>query len=189
MSVQNLYDLLTHELKDLLSADHQLLKELPLLLKNASSDPLKTTLKKQLEQTKNHVKRLEKALSELKATSSREQCEGMEGILFETNELVKSKEKSSVKDAAIIANLQKALCYEISCYGSAKTFAYNLELNEIADLLEDSLNEKAQEDRQLTRLAQGSFFSKGINQEATQVFGHDFAIKGKSRGSSKKRAH
>jgi len=177
MSIENLYDLLTHELKDLLSADHQLVKELPLLLKAASSENLKKTLRDQIDQTKIQIKRLEKALEELSESNIKEQCEGMEGILFETHELLKTKEKSSVQDAAIIANLQKALCYEISGYGSAKTFAYDLQLHEIADLLEDTLKEKAKEDRQLTKVAQGSFFSKGINQQASQNLHHEFGPK------------
>ena len=154
MKLESLDNLLIHELKDLLSAEKQLVKALPKMAKGASSDALRSAIEEHLEQTKTHVDRLEKAFSVLNKTPRAEHCKGMEGLIEEGSKLLDEEGSPSVKDAALIGAAQRVEHYEIAAYGTARALAELLGKNDIVSLLQETLNEEKQTDEKLTELAQ-----------------------------------
>lgn len=163
----DLYHLFIDELEDMHSSEKQIIASLPKLIELASLTELKQALSAHLEETRNQVDRIDEIFSILNVDPQKKNCEAMEGIIKEVKELVKNKEKSPLLDAAIIAAAQKVEHYEIASYGTLRSFAKNLDLDsKIADLLQSTLDEESAVDRKLTRLAEGSFFSSGVNKEA-----------------------
>jgi ferritin-like metal-binding protein YciE len=156
------------ELQDLLSAEHQILTVLPRLAKMASSSDLKEAITNHYKETKNQVNRLQQIFRILNIEPSEMYCEGMAGILREGNEIVSKQRTANTRDAAIITAAQKVEHYEISFYGSAKAHANRLDLDQVADLLDETLDEEANADKDLTKLAEGSFFTSGINEMAVE---------------------
>ncbi len=164
---EDLFELFMDELEDMYSGEHQIVEALPKLINLASSSELKEALGSHLEETKEQVDRIEKIFSILEFEPSENFCEGLEGILKEGDEMVENKPKSPTLDAAIIAAAQKVEHYEIASYGTLKSFAKHLDLDEeIIDLLQQSLNEEGGADKKLTKIAEGSFFATGVNTEA-----------------------
>jgi|SRR6478735_2933330 ferritin-like metal-binding protein YciE len=154
MKLQSLDDLLVHELKDLLSAEKQLVKALPKMAKGASSGALQSAIQEHLEQTKTHVDRLEKAFSVLDKPPRAEHCQAMEGLIEEGSDLLQEDGSDSVKDAALIGAAQKVEHYEIAAYGTAKALASLLGRSDVVSLLQETLNEEKETDQKLTELAQ-----------------------------------
>lgn len=170
MKHDGLFELFIDELKDMYSAENQIVESLPKLIKLAQLPDLKAGLSEHLTETENQVKRLEKIFSILNMRPEEENCEGMEGILKEAEDLVKGNTKSPTTDAAIISAAQKVEHYEIASYGTLRSFAKNLDLNsEIVDLLQENLKEEGNADKKLTKVADGTLFSSGINKEAARA--------------------
>lgn len=161
MKLESLQDLLVDELKDLYSAEKQLVKAIPKMAKNAASDELREAFTSHLEETKTQVERLEDIFKRLDAGTRGKKCKAMEGLIEEGAELLKEEGDASVKDAAIIAAAQKVEHYEIAGYGCARTFAERLGLNDIAAILQESLDEEGNADKKLTQIAEGV-----VNEEA-----------------------
>lgn len=162
-----LNNLFLDELKDMYSAENQIVESLPKLIKLASFPELKEALTHHLTETKNQVKRIEKIFSLLDLPVKEKNCEAMEGILKEAEDLLKNKTKSAILDAAIISSAQKVEHYEIASYGTLRSFAKYLELDdEILDLIQETLDEEGMADNKLTKIAEGTLFSSGVNQEA-----------------------
>jgi|LakMenEpi03Aug12_release.lakeMendotaPanAssembly.Ray.scaffolds.fasta_scaffold22992_2 ferritin-like metal-binding protein YciE len=177
MKYQTFNDLFIDELKDIYSCEHQIVESLPKLIKLASLPELKEALTKHLKETENQVVRIEKIFTILGIEPVEITCEGMEGLLKEAEELTENKNKTPILDAAIISAAQKVEHYEIASYGTLRSFAKQLNLpSEILELLQDTLDEEAAADKKLTKLAEGSIFSSGVNKEAAE---------GKFVGSSK----
>lgn len=169
MKSQGLFGLFIYQLEDIYAAELQIIEALPKLIKNTLMPDLKEALSKHLKETNNQVRRLEKIFNLLNCECRDRTCHGMAGLLKEGEELIRNKPKSAALDAAIISAAQKVEHYEIAAYGTLKSFAKSLELNsEIADLLQDSLDEEGAADKKLTKIAEGSIFSHGINQEAVE---------------------
>lgn len=169
MKNPNLYDRFVDELHDMYSAEEQIVKSLPHLIKSAFHEDLKKALTEHLKETKNQVKRLEEIFSLLDLPSKKKHCRGMEGILKEGGEMLSGQTPSSVLDAIIIGSAQKVEHYEIASYGTLCSFAKHLKLpKEVGTLLDDNLQEEGKADKKLTKIADGSFFSPGINQEAIE---------------------
>lgn len=167
MRNQGLYKLFIDELEDMYSAEEQITKSLPKLIKLASLPELKEALSHHLKETEHQITRIEKIFSILEIEFSENKCEGMEGIIKEADEMVAGKSKSSTLDAAIISAAQKVEHYEMASYGTLRSFAKHLELGkEVRDLLQESLDEEGAADKKLTKIAEGGFFSSGINEEA-----------------------
>lgn len=167
MKNQDLYQLFLEELTAMYGAEHLIIESLPNLIKLASLSDLKEALSSHLEETESQAERIEKIFSALDETVEEQTCRGMEGILKEVNKIVQNKAKSPVLDAAIIGAAQKVEHYEIASYGTLRSFANQLDLDsEIINLLQESLNEEAAADKKLTKIAEGSFFSSGVNKEA-----------------------
>jgi ferritin-like metal-binding protein YciE len=123
MKLDTLEKLYISELRDLYSAENQLLKALPKMAKEASSKELKEGFEKHLEQTRGHVERLEQIFEQLDEGPKGKTCHGMKGLIEEGSEILKEDGEDSVLDAGIIVAAQKVEHYEIASYGSARTFA------------------------------------------------------------------
>lgn len=169
MKNQDLFQLFVDELEDMYSAEHQIIDSLPKLIDLASLKDLKEALQFHLDETENQVKRLEEIFSILNLTPKEEPCEGMEGILKEGNELVANKPKSPILDAAIISVAQKVEHYEIASYGTLRSFAEHLGFDSnVSDLIQENLDEEGAADKKLTKIAEGTLFSKGVNKQAAK---------------------
>jgi ferritin-like metal-binding protein YciE len=164
MKLDSLENLFVHELKDLLSAEKQLVKALPKMAKGASSDALKEAIEDHLEQTKTHVERLETIFQDLGKAARAEHCKAMEGLVEEGAELLEEEGDAMVKDAALIGAAQRVEHYEISAYGTARTLAELLGQNNAVKLLQQTLDEEKETDDKLTELAMSE-----INVEAAQA--------------------
>ena len=162
MSVDTLQKLLIDELKDLYSAERQITKALPKIAKAATSPELKEALQNHLEETKGQVARLEKIGELLGKKMTGKTCAGMKGVLEEGSEVLEDTEKGFVRDAALISACQRVEHYEMAGYGSAREFAKQLGLKEVADLLDETLTEEKNADKTLTGA------SKQINMQAKQ---------------------
>ena len=153
MELNTLKDLYIHELKDLFSAEQQLVKALPKMAKAASNKELASGFQEHLEQTKGHAQRLEHILSSHNATTRGPKCKGMEGIVAEGAEMIEEEADDEVKDAGLIAAAQRVEHYEMAGYGTARTYAKLLGDREGAKLLQTTLEEEKQTDQKLSALA------------------------------------
>ncbi len=164
MKLGSLQELYVEELKDLYSAENQLLQALPKMAKAASSSDLRTAFEDHLEQTRDQVERLEKIFKKLDASPKGKKCKAMEGLIEESNELLTEEAEPAVLDAALIAAAQRVEHYEMAGYGSVRTFARLLGDEEAADLLQETLDEEEAADKKLTELAETT-----INVEAKEM--------------------
>lgn len=151
-----LHDLFLDEIKDLYSAEKQLLKALPKLIKRASSGELSRGLQKHLEQTEEQVTRLEQVFAELSVPARAKKCVGMEGIIEEGDEILEHEGDPDVIDAGIIAAAQKVEHYEIAAYGTAVAHAKAMGHTTVARLLQETLDEEYEADKKLTAVAESS---------------------------------
>jgi ferritin-like metal-binding protein YciE len=156
MQLETLKDLYIHELKDLYSAEQQLVKALPKMAKAARNKELAAGFQEHLEQTKGHAQRLEQILSSHKQTSRGPKCKGMEGIVAEGAELIEEEADEEVKDAGLISAAQRVEHYEMAGYGTARTYADLLNDKEGANLLQMTLEEEKATDQKLTKLAKSA---------------------------------
>lgn len=172
MSKMNrLSDLYLDQLKDLYSAEKQLIQALPKMAKAATSPELKTGFEEHLEQTKTHLSRLEQIFAALGSSAGRKKCAAMEGLIEEGQEAITLEGNPVVRDAALIAAAQRVEHYEIAAYGTVRTFANHLGYSDQASLLQMTLDEEGATDKKLTAMAEGSMFSDGINEKATAAAG------------------
>ncbi len=161
MKLNNLTDVLVHTVQDLYSAETQLTKALPKMHTAASHAQLKAAFEKHLAETENQVARLEQVCERLGVSAKGVTCEGMKGLIKEVQEVIDMGGEPAAKDAALIAAGQKVEHYEIAGYGTARTFAQVLGLQEVAKLLEASLKEENAADETLTTVAES-----GLNDAA-----------------------
>jgi ferritin-like metal-binding protein YciE len=157
-----LEELLVDELKDLYSAEKQIVQALPKMAKNAQNDQLRAGFERHLEETKEHVARLERIAEEMDFTIRGKKCKGAEGLIEESKEMMSELEGDAL-DAGLIGAAQKVEHYEIAAYGTARTHAGLLGLNKVAKLLQQTLDEEGKTDKKLTQLAESI-----INVEALQ---------------------
>jgi ferritin-like metal-binding protein YciE len=162
-SFENLY---ADQLNDLYSAEQQLIAALPKMAKAATTPELQQAFTQHLEETKGHAETLQKLLSAVGEKAGGEKCKGMEGLLKEGQEVLEKRGDDAVKDAALIAAAQRVEHYEIAGYGTARTFATQLGLDDAVNSLQDILNQEKHADELLTQIAIGEGIGAGINQEA-----------------------
>jgi ferritin-like metal-binding protein YciE len=160
VSVGTMTELFVDELKDLYSAEKQIIRVLPKLAKAATSEDLKQAFLSHLEETNGQVARLDKIFETLGKTPRGKTCVGMKGVLEEGAEVLEDTDKGSVRDAALISAAQRVEHYEMAGYGSVRDFAKMLGQGEIATLLEETLEEEKAADKKLTSIA------KQVNAEA-----------------------
>jgi ferritin-like metal-binding protein YciE len=154
MEMESLRELFVDELKDLYSAENQILKALPKMVKAATSKDLKAGFQEHLEQTKEHVARLEKIFKRLGTSPKGKKCKGMEGVIEDGKELMEEDAEPEVMDAGLIGAAQHVEHYEIAGYGCVRTYAELLGNNDDAELLQKTLDEEKETDAKLTTLAQ-----------------------------------
>ncbi len=156
MKLETLQDLYIHELKDLYSAEKQIIKALPKMVKAASHPKLKEGFQKHLEETKEQAVRLEKLLAANEETTRGPKCKGMEGVLKEGAEMIEEEADEEVRDAGLIAAAQRVEHYEMAGYGCARTYAEILGDKEGAKVLQQTLSEESATDAALTKLAKSA---------------------------------
>jgi ferritin-like metal-binding protein YciE len=145
--------LLVEELKDLYSAENQLLKALPKMAKAATSDELKAAFETHFEQTQGHVSRLEKIGEQLAESMKGKSCKAMQGLVEEGKEVMEEDAEPVIMDLALIGAAQKVEHYEIAGYGTARTLAELIGENEVAATLQETLDEEGETDKLLTGIA------------------------------------
>jgi ferritin-like metal-binding protein YciE len=170
---EGLKELYIDELKDLYSAETQLVKALPKMAKAASSDELRRGFEEHLEQTRGHVERLEKVFKTLGESPKGKTCKGMQGLIEEGAEVMAEDFEGSLMDAALIGAAQRVEHYEIAAYGTVCAFAKELGESDQATLLNETLDEEKETDEKLTELAEE------INTEAN---GEEGAEEGEKKG-------
>ena len=161
MPMNSLEDLYVEQIKDLYNAENQILKALPRMIKAASSPELKRAFTKHERQTREHAKRLERIAKELGEKPTGKKCHGMEGLIEEGKDLMKEKPAPNVLDAGLISAAQHVEHYEMAGYGTVRTWARLLGYGNHAELLQITLDEEEQTDKELTALAEAF-----INEEA-----------------------
>ena len=154
MKVTTLDELLEDELKDIYSAETQLIKALPRMAQAAESNDLRTAFEKHLEQTRVHAQRIEEICNDLKTAPHGKNCAGMEGLIKEGEEVIQSDAEAEPKEAALIGAAQRVEHYEIAAYGTARAHARQLGYLKAVDLLGQTLEEEKETDKKLTKVAE-----------------------------------
>ncbi len=179
METNRLKHLYVEELKDLYSAETQMVKALPKMIKAATSEDLRKGFAEHLEQTKGHVSRLEEIFQALEESPKGKKCKGMEGLIKEGGEMIAEDPAPEELDAGLISAAQRVEHYEIAGYGCVSTYAKLLGEDEAASLLRETLEEEKKTDEKLTQLAES------INLEAASSGEEE---EGKSRSRKVKAA-
>lgn len=161
MALESLQELYLEQLKDLHSAERQIIEALPKMIDQATHPELRRGFEMHLEQTKEQLRRLDQIGKRAGQTLTGHKCKGMEGLIEEGEELMKERADSDVLDAALIAAAQRVEHYEMAGYGCARTYARLLGLDDDAKLLQQTLDEEGETDHKLTDLAE-----RAINIEA-----------------------
>ena len=153
-SLDSLDQLLREELKDLYDAEKQLTKALPKLVKKATASELKQAFEEHLHQTEQHVDRLEQVFEQLDQPVKGKKCTGMQNLIAEGEDMIGDAEEDATRDAVIIASAQKVEHYEIAAYGTLRTWASLLGKDDVASILEETLEEEKEADKKLTTIAE-----------------------------------
>lgn len=156
VKIDSLRKLFVHELKDLYSAERQLTRSLPGVIRHVNDKQLRDTMQEHLKETKNQIRRLEHIFTKLEFEPGGHRCKAMAGLLREAKNLLKEDIEPEVLDAGLIGAIQRIEHYEIAGYGTARSFAEKLGEQAAADLLQESLNEEAGADQKLSRMAERS---------------------------------
>ena len=164
MKLQSLDDLLVHQIQDILSAEHQVKKALPLMAQAAGSDKLRQAFEHHERETDTQIERLEKIFQLMHQPVSATHCEAAEGLINEAHDYLDGDGDRDVLDAGLVTAAQRFEHYEIAAYGSAVSFARQLKHHEVADLLEESLGEEKVADGTLTSIAE-----HGVNDAAMKA--------------------
>lgn len=164
LKFESLRDLFLQELRELYSAENQLLKALPKMEQRAFAGDLKESFSRHLKETEGHINRLKQVFVRMGEQPKAESCEAMEGLISDGEAYIKAHAEEHIRDAALIAAAQKIEHYEIASYGTARTLAQCLEDPTAAGLLQETLNEEASTDKKLTELAEAH-----INMQAAGV--------------------
>src|SRR5688572_26619149 len=163
-----LKELFIEELKDIYWAEKKLTKALPKMAKNATNEELVEAIENHLQETEQQVERLEKVFSLLDKNPQAKKCEAMEGLVKEGEEMMSELKDSPALDAVIIASSQKIEHYEIASYGTLRTYASQLGLDEVVELLEETLQEEKAADEKLSEVALSA-----VNIEAEEGAGQE----------------
>jgi ferritin-like metal-binding protein YciE len=164
MQMESLQELLIEEMRDIYSAENQLLKAMPKMAKKASNPQLKKALETHMKETEGQVQRLQKVFEKLGKKPTGKKCAAMEGLIEEGKEMMGEDMEEDTMDAALISIAQKIEHYEIASYGTVRTWAQQLGDEQTARVLQQTLDEEGKTDKLLTELAESS-----INVEAAQA--------------------
>lgn len=169
MAMETMQDLLMDEVKDLYSAEKQIVQALPRMIKAAQTPDLAAALNEHLRVTQKQVQRLEQIAQQLGKGPNGKRCMGMEGLIEEGKEVLKEGSESELLDAAIIGAAQKVEHYEIAAYGTARAHAEHLGNQRVIALLEQTLEEEKQADENLTQLAESFINQMAANEGAMEM--------------------
>ncbi|HEX7879703.1 MAG TPA: ferritin-like domain-containing protein [Candidatus Eisenbacteria bacterium] len=161
--LETLEDLFKEELKDIYSAEQQIIKALPKMIDGSDSEDLRAAFTDHLEVTREQARRIEEIMSEMGDDPKGKKCEGMEGLLKEGDELLQMEGSPAVIDAGLIGAAQRVEHYEIAAYGTARAHAMELGMDDAAELLQQSLTEEEEADQTLSAIAE-----RGVNMEAEE---------------------
>jgi ferritin-like metal-binding protein YciE len=186
MKIDSLRTLLEEELKDIYSAEKQLVKALPKMEKRASSPELKNALQDHLEVTRRQVERLEEVFASLGKSAKAKTCKAMQGLIEEGNEILEEDAGDAVLDAGIIAAAQKVEHYEMASYGTVRTWARICGEDVAAGLLQETLDEEGQADKLLTRLATNFVNPQAANANGARARGTGSGGKSAQKSSGRK---
>jgi ferritin-like metal-binding protein YciE len=184
--MENLQELLLEELRDIYSAEKQIVKALPKIVKGAASKDLKAAVQDHLEVTKGQVTRLEEVFSQLDQKPKTKHCKGMEGLLQEGAESLEEREAGTLRDLQLIGAAQRVEHYEVAAYGTAKAIAEKLGLSEAVGLLNETLEEEEQADKKLTEVAESLYeeastadgeLDQGEDETVIAAAGHGRSVK------------
>ena len=153
MAVDTIEKLFVEELKDLHSAEKQITKTLPKLIEAATSTDLKNAFEHHLRETEGQIQRLDQAFEILGTPSKDKTCDGMKGILSEGADMLHDTKEGEVRDAALIAAAQRVEHYEMAAYGTVRSYAQQLNQPQIAQLLQETLEEEKAADKKLTEIS------------------------------------
>lgn len=158
--MESLQDLFEEQLKDLYSAENQLLKAMPKMAKKLSSEKLVQAFEMHRKQTEQQVERLKKIGEQLDIKLTGKVCNAMKGLIEEAQETMEEGEEGPILDAGLVADAQRVEHYEISAYGTARTLAQHLGHNSAAKLLDQTLKEESATDEKLTKLVMSDVYPK-----------------------------
>lgn len=150
----NLEDLFFQQLEDVYDAEKRLTSALPKMAEAARNPELKNAFRQHTEETKRQAERLEQVFRKLNRSASRETCEAMKGLISEGEDMLDAKGDEDVRDAAIIAAAQRVEHYEIAAYGTLRTIARELGFHDLAETLQQTLDEEKEADSKLTAIAE-----------------------------------
>lgn len=179
MKMNTLHDLLVHELRDLLYAEKKIARALPKMSKAVTNASLKEALDNHREETLKQIERLETIFDEIDVPARTAQCEGIEGILAEGEEMMSEGHDPAVMDAGLISSAQRIEHYEMAAYGCAKAYAEKLGYGHVAELLDQTLKEEEAADKALTRLAESginAFATAGARESARDPHASEIAV-------------
>lgn len=165
MELESLHELYLEKLRDLYSAEQQILKALPKVRKKVTHEELQEAMDTHLAQTEQQLQRLDRIFEELGESPKGKHCKGMEGLLAEASELMGEDAEPDVMDAGLIAAAQAVEHYEMAGYGSARTYAELLGFDDHSELLQQTLNEEEETDRILTEIAMTSVNIEAMGEE------------------------
>lgn len=163
--INNLHDLYIHQIKDLHSAETQIISALPKMIDRAKSEDLIKALKDHLTETQEQLRRITTILTNHNQTAGSDVCEATKGLIEEGDHLLQELTGEAV-DAGIIASCQRVEHYEMAAYGTAKEYADKLDYSDDKDLLDKTLDEESDANEKLTKLATGGWFTSGVNDDA-----------------------
>jgi len=152
-TLASLHDLLVDELRDLYSAETQLVQALPRMAKAATNRELRKGFTHHLKQTRGHVRRLIRALKILEAPARAKTCHAMAGLIKEGAEAIQARGPAAVRDANLIGAAQRVEHYEMAAYGAARAFAEKLVQDEVGRLLQETLDEEGATNKKLVEIA------------------------------------
>jgi ferritin-like metal-binding protein YciE len=166
MKLNTLTEALYSELADLYDAEQQLVSQLPKIVQAVQNSAVRKAVEEHLKETRTQVARLERIFEMVGRRPEPDECQAMQGLLEEAEEVIAASGDRQVKDAVLIGALQRVEHYAIAGYGTARAFAQRLDLDDVADLLQESLDEESSADSKLTKLAEGGLFTTGVNTQA-----------------------
>lgn len=161
--IANLEKALVEQIRDLYNAENQLVKALPKMAKAAASESLRSAFEQHLEETKEHVQRLEQAAAMLEIKPTGKKCKAMQGLIEEGKEVLEEDGPGAVIDTLLIAAAQRVEHYEIAAYGTARAMADKLGNRKLAQLLQRTLDEEGATDKKLTELSESEILSEALS--------------------------
>ena len=171
MKITTLEGLLAEELKDIYSAEHQMIEALPKMVEAAQSADLRHVFETHLGQTQEHASRLENICTQLDIKPKGKKCRAMEGLIAEGKEAIDGDYEPALRDVALIGAAQRVEHYEMAAYGTARAHARQLGLMSIANLLDQTLDEEKKADQLLTGLAENRVNVQAAMSEVTGTSG------------------